>query len=153
MKLVIQRVSAASVKVNQSTIGSIRMGLAVFIGIGREDTEADANYLIDKLLGLRIFPDENGKMNLNIQDAGGSLLLVSQFTLYGDCRRGRRPSFDRAAPPERAQALYRYFVGSARQGPVPVETGIFQASMQVQLVNEGPVTLLIDSAEKTGRPE
>ena len=153
MRLVIQRVSAASVKVNQSTIGSITKGLAVFIGIGREDTEVDANYLIDKLLGLRIFPDENGKLNLNIQDAGGSLLLVSQFTLYGDCRRGRRPSFDRAAPPERAHALYRYFVDSARQGPVPVETGIFQTSMQVQLVNEGPVTLLIDSAEKTGRPE
>jgi D-tyrosyl-tRNA(Tyr) deacylase len=152
MRLVIQRVSAASVKVNQSTIGSITKGLAVFIGIGREDTEADANYLIDKLLGLRIFPDENGKMNLNIQDAGGSLLLVSQFTLYGDCRRGRRPSFDGAASPERAQVLYRYFVDSARQGPVPVETGIFQASMQVQLVNEGPVTLLIDSGEKTGRP-
>lgn len=151
MRLVIQRVSEASVKVNQSTIGSIREGLAVFIGIGQQDTEADANYLIDKLLGLRIFPDANGKMNLNIEDAGGSLLLVSQFTLYGDCRRGRRPSFDRAAPPERAQALYRYFVESARRRPVRVETGIFQASMQVQLVNEGPVTLLIDSAEKTGR--
>jgi len=153
MKLVIQRVSEASVKVNESTIGNIRKGLAVFIGIGQQDTEADANYLIDKLLGLRIFPDENGKMNRNIQDAGGSLLLVSQFTLYGDCRRGRRPSFDRAAPPERAQALYQYFVESARQSPVPVETGIFQASMQVQLVNEGPVTLLMDSAERIARPE
>jgi D-aminoacyl-tRNA deacylase len=153
MRLVIQRVSEASIKVNQSTIGSIRTGLAVFVGIGQQDTEADANYLIDKLLGLRIFPDENGKMNRNIQDAGGSLLLVSQFTLYGDCRRGRRPSFDRAAPPERAQVLYRYFVESARRGPVPVETGIFQASMQVQLVNEGPVTLLMDSAEKVAHPE
>jgi len=153
MRLVIQRVSEASVIVNESTIGSIRTGLAVFIGIGQQDTEADANYLIDKLLGLRIFPDENGKMNRSIEDAGGSLLLVSQFTLYGDCRRGRRPSFDRAAPPERAQSLYRYFVESARQGPVPVETGIFQASMRVRIINEGPVTLLIDSAERIGRPE
>lgn len=153
MRLVIQRVSEASVTVNQSTIGSIRRGLAVFVGIGQQDTEADANYLIDKLLGLRIFPDENGKMNRNIQDAGGSLLLVSQFTLYGDCRRGRRPSFDRAAAPERAQVLYRYFVESARRGPVPVETGIFQAAMQIQLVNEGPVTLLMDSAEKVAHPE
>jgi len=153
MRVVIQRVSEASVKVNESTIGSIRTGLAVFIGIGQEDTEQDANYLIDKLLGLRIFPDENGKMNRNIQQAGGSLLLVSQFTLYGDCRRGRRPSFDRAATPDRAQALYKYFVEAAKQGPVPVETGMFQASMQVELVNEGPVTLLMDSAERTGRPE
>jgi D-tyrosyl-tRNA(Tyr) deacylase len=153
MRLVIQRVSEACVIVNESTIGSIRRGLAVFVGIGQQDTEADANYLIDKLLGLRVFPDENGKMNRNIQEAGGSLLLVSQFTLYGDCRRGRRPSFDRAAPPERARALYRYFVESARQGPVPVETGIFQASMKVHLVNEGPVTLLIDSAERIARSE
>ena len=153
MRLVIQRVSEAAVIVNESTVGSITRGLAVFIGIGQQDTEEDANYLIDKLLGLRVFPDENGKMNRNIQEAGGSLLLVSQFTLYGDCRRGRRPSFDRAAPPERAQTLYRYFVESARQGPVPVETGIFQASMQVHLVNEGPVTLLIDSAERIARSE
>ena len=124
----------------------------ILIGIGQQDTEADADYLIDKLFSLRIFPDENGKMNRNVQEAGGSLLLVSQFTLYGDCRRGRRPSFDRAAPPERAQALYKYFVESARRGPVPVETGIFQASMQVQLVNEGPVTLLMDSADRIARP-
>src|SRR3974377_903870 len=110
MRGVIQRVSEGLVKVNENTVGSIRQGLAVFIGIGQQDTEADANYLIDKLLGLRIFPDENGKMNRNIQEAGGSLLLVSQFTLYGDCRRGRRPSFDRAAPPERAPALYQYFL-------------------------------------------
>jgi D-tyrosyl-tRNA(Tyr) deacylase len=152
MRVVIQRVSEARVMVNESTIGSIRDGLLVFIGIGQHDTKEDASYLIDKLLGLRIFPDENGKMNRNVQEVGGSLLLVSQFTLYGDCRRGRRPSFDRAAPPELAQALYTYFVDSARQGPVPVETGVFQASMQVQLVNEGPVTLLIDSADKTRPP-
>jgi len=151
MRVVIQRVSEASVRVNESTTGSIGRGLVILIGIGQQDTEADADYLIDKLLGLRIFPDENGKMNRNVQEAGGSLLLVSQFTLYGDCRKGRRPSFDRAAPPERAQALYTYFVESARRGPVPVETGVFQASMQVQLVNEGPVTLLMDSADRIGR--
>jgi len=152
MRVVIQRVSEASVRVNESTTGSIGRGLVILIGIGQQDTEADADYLIDKLFSLRIFPDENGKMNRNVQEAGGSLLLVSQFTLYGDCRRGRRPSFDRAAPPERAQALYKYFVESARRGPVPVETGIFQASMQVQLVNEGPVTLLMDSADRIARP-
>ena len=152
MRVVIQRVSEASVRVNESTTGSIGRGLVILIGIGQQDTEADADYLIDKLFSLRIFPDENGKMNRNVQEAGGSLLLVSQFTLYGDCRRGRRPSFDRAAPPEQAQALYKYFVESARRGPVPVETGIFQASMQVQLVNEGPVTLLMDSADRIARP-
>lgn len=152
MRVVIQRVSEAWIKVNESTTGSIRKGLVVFIGIGQEDTVDDADYLIDKLLGLRIFPDENGKMNRNVQEASGSLLLVSQFTLYGDCRKGRRPSFDRAAPPERALTLYNYFVEAAKRGPVPVETGIFQASMQVHLVNEGPVTLLIDSADRIRRP-
>jgi D-tyrosyl-tRNA(Tyr) deacylase len=108
----------------------------------------DANYLVDKLVGLRVFPDTQGKMNRNVQEAGGSLLLISQFTLYGDCRRGRRPSFDLAAPPEQAQELYNYFVGRAREGPVPVETGIFQASMKVHLVNDGPVTILMDSEDR-----
>jgi len=101
--------------------------------------------MLDKLLGLRIFPDDNGKMNRDIGEAGGALLLVSQFTLYGDCRKGRRPSFDRAAPPQQAQALYEYLVESARQGSVAVETGIFQASMEVHLINDGPVTILLDS--------
>jgi D-aminoacyl-tRNA deacylase len=118
------------------------------IGISRSDTTADADYLVDKLIGLRIFPDDEGKMNRNVQDAGGSLLLISQFTLYGDCRRGRRPSFDEAAPPAQAQALYEHFVARARMGPVPVETGIFQASMQVHLVNDGPVTIWMDSADR-----
>jgi D-tyrosyl-tRNA(Tyr) deacylase len=118
------------------------------LGIGKSDTEEDADYLSDRLLGLRIFPDDQGKMNRSVQEAGGSLLIVSQFTLYGDCRRGRRPSFDQAAPPERALALYNYFVEAARRGPVAVETGVFQATMRVHLVNEGPVTILIDSADR-----
>ena len=127
------------------------MGLLAFLGVSRTDTVEDADYLIGKLLGLRIFPDEDEKMNRNVQEAGGSLLIVSQFTLYGDCRRGRRPSFDQAAPPEQAQDLYNYFVESAKRGPVPVETGVFQASMQVSIVNDGPVTILIDSAERAKR--
>jgi D-tyrosyl-tRNA(Tyr) deacylase len=119
--------------------------LLVFLGVAKSDIAADADYLVDKLLGLRIFPDEAGKLNRNVSEAGGSLLVVSQFTLYADCRKGRRPSFDRAAPPEAALSLYNYFVESARKGPVPVETGIFQASMEVHLINDGPVTIQIDS--------
>jgi len=148
MRLVIQRVREASVTVNNGTTGSIRTGLLVFLGVSRTDTVEDADYLIGKLLGLRIFPDDDGKMNRNVQEAGGALLVVSQFTLYGDCRRGRRPSFDQAAPPQQAQDLYNYFVESAKRGPVPVETGVFQAMMQVHIVNDGPVTILIDSAER-----
>jgi D-tyrosyl-tRNA(Tyr) deacylase len=148
MRLVIQRVREARVIVNGGTAGSIGTGLLVFLGVSRTDTAADVDYLADKLLGLRIFPDENGKMNRNIQQAGGSLLVVSQFTLYGDCRKGRRPSFDQAAPPDQAQDLYNCFVESTKRGPVPVETGVFQAMMQVDIVNDGPVTILIDSAER-----
>jgi D-tyrosyl-tRNA(Tyr) deacylase len=125
--------------------------LLVFLGVSRTDTAEDADYLIGKLLGLRIFPDDDGKMNRNVQEAGGSLLIVSQFTLYGDCCKGRRPSFDRAAPPDQAQDLYNYFVESAKRGPVAVETGVFQAMMQVHIVNDGPVTILIDSAERVKR--
>jgi D-tyrosyl-tRNA(Tyr) deacylase len=146
MKMVIQRASEGRVVVDGKTCGAIRTGLVVFLGIAREDTSGDADYLLDKLLGLRILPDDNGKMNRNVQEAGGALLIVSQFTLYGDCRKGRRPSFDSAAPPEQARALYNYFVESARRSPVQVETGVFQASMQVHLINDGPVTILIDSA-------
>jgi len=148
MRLVIQRVREAWVTVNNGATGSIRTGLLVFLGVSRTDTVEDANYLAGKLLGLRIFPDEDGKMNRNVREAGGSLLIVSQFTLYGDCRRGRRPSFDQAAAPEQAQDLYNYFVESLKRGPVPVETGVFQAMMQVHIVNDGPVTILIDSAER-----
>jgi D-tyrosyl-tRNA(Tyr) deacylase len=148
MKLVLQRVLKASVLVHDITVGSIGPGILAFLGVGRTDTTEDADYLLDKLLHLRIFPDESYKMNRNVAEAGGSLLVVSQFTLYGDCRRGRRPSFDHAAPPEHAQALYDYFVESARRGPVPVQTGVFQAMMEVHLVNDGPVTIWIDSADR-----
>jgi D-tyrosyl-tRNA(Tyr) deacylase len=137
--------------VNDGVTGSIRTGLLAFLGVSRTDTVEDADYLAGKLLGLRIFPDKDGKMNLDVQEAGGSLLVVSQFTLYGDCRKGRRPSFDRAAPPAQAQDLYNYFVESAKRGPVAVETGVFQAMMQVHIVNDGPVTILIDSAERAKR--
>jgi D-tyrosyl-tRNA(Tyr) deacylase len=151
MRLVIQRVKEARVTVNHVAAGSIGTGLLVFLGVSRSDTVEDADYLTGKLLGLRIFPDEDGKMNRNVQEAGGSLLIVSQFTLYGDCRKGRRPSFDQAAPPDQAQDLYNYFVESAKRGPVAVETGVFQATMQVHIVNDGPVTILIDSAERANR--
>ncbi|MBZ5724583.1 MAG: D-tyrosyl-tRNA(Tyr) deacylase [Acidobacteriia bacterium] len=151
MRLVIQRVREASVTVSESTVGSIGTGLVVLLGVSRSDTADQADYLLDKLLGLRIFPDEQGKMNRDVREAKGALLIVSQFTLYGDCRKGRRPSFDQAAPPEQAQALYNYFVETAKRGPVPVETGVFQALMQVQLVNDGPVTILLDSADRARR--
>ena len=149
--MVIQRVKEARVTVNHVAAGSIETGLLVFLGVSRTDTVADADYLTGKLLSLRIFPDEDGKMNRNVQEAAGSLLIVSQFTLYGDCRKGRRPSFDQAAPPDQAQDLYNYFVESAKRGPVAVETGVFQATMQVHIVNDGPVTILIDSAERAKR--
>jgi D-tyrosyl-tRNA(Tyr) deacylase len=151
MRLVVQRVTEAQVTVNNGATGSIRTGLLVFLGVCRTDTVEDADYLTGKLLGLRIFSDEDGKMNRNVREAGGSLLIVSQFTLYGDCRKGRRPSFDQAAPPEQAQDLYNYFVEAVKRGPVPVETGVFQAMMQVHIVNDGPVTILIDSAERAKR--
>lgn len=148
MRLVIQRVSEASVQVESGMAGSIRTGLVVLVGISASDTPEAASYCAGKLLDLRIFPDDSGRMNRSVVEAGGALLVISQFTLYGDCRRGRRPSFDAAAPPEAARALYNHFVDLLRRGPVPVETGIFQASMEVHLVNQGPVTLWIDSDDR-----
>jgi D-tyrosyl-tRNA(Tyr) deacylase len=148
MKLVLQRVVQASVLVHGITVGSIGTGILALLGVAKPDTPEDADYLLDRLLHLRIFPDENYKMNRNVGEAGGSLLVVSQFTLYGDCRRGRRPSFDQAAPPEQAERLYNYFVEAARRSPVPVQTGVFQAMMEVHLINDGPVTILIDSADR-----
>jgi D-tyrosyl-tRNA(Tyr) deacylase len=148
MRIVLQRVASARIDVNGITVGSIGPGILALLGISREDSPEDADYLLDKLLHLRIFPDEERKMNRSVIDCGGSLLVVSQFTLYGDCRKGRRPSFDQAAPPERAQALYEHFVEAARRGPVPVQTGVFQAMMEVHLVNDGPVTILLDSADR-----
>ena len=148
MRLLIQRVSSAKVVVNSNICGSIDTGLLVFAGVSRADSQQDADYLLDKLAGIRIFPDSEGKMNLTIEQAGGSLLLISQFTLFADCRRGRRPSFDQAAPPEQARILYEYFVEQARRLPVRVETGIFQETMQVELINQGPVTIWMDSTER-----
>ena len=147
MRLVLQRVSEARVTVGGVTVGSIRSGLVILAGMAKSDTPSEVDYFADKVLGLRIFPDNSGKMNRNIVDAGGSLLVVSQFTLYGDCRKGRRPSFDEAAAPEQAQALYNCFVEKLRLGPVPVETGVFQAMMEVHLVNQGPVTIFMDTAD------
>jgi D-tyrosyl-tRNA(Tyr) deacylase len=145
MRMIVQRVREARVEVEQRVSGAIGPGLLVLLGVAKTDTERDANYLVDKLIGLRIFPDEAGKMNRSVLDAGGSLLIVSQFTLYGDCQKGRRPSFDRAAGPDQASALYRHFVEVARKAPISVETGVFQAHMTVHLVNDGPVTIICDS--------
>lgn len=145
MRIVIQRVKQARVEVAGQVTGAIGPGLLVLLGIAKTDSERDAEYLVEKVLGIRIFPDAAGKMNRSIREAGGSLLIVSQFTLYGDCRKGRRPSFDLAAGPPQAAGLYRYFVDAARKTGIPVETGVFQALMEVELVNDGPVTLICDS--------
>jgi len=145
MRAVVQRVSRAKVTVNDWISGEIGHGLLVLLGVGNEDTEADAIYLAEKVAGLRIFEDEDGKMNRSVQDVGGSVLAVSQFTLYGDVRRGKRPSFDDAAPPEPARRLYELFVEKIQAAGLRCETGRFQEMMQVELVNEGPVTTLLDS--------
>lgn len=147
MRAVVQRVSRAKVTVNEQISGEIGLGLLVLLGVGQEDTEADATYLSEKIAGLRIFEDEHGKMNRSVQDVGGSVLAVSQFTLYGDVRRGKRPSFDAAAPPDHARRLYEFFVGRIRAAGLRCETGRFQEMMQVELVNEGPVTILLDSGK------
>jgi D-tyrosyl-tRNA(Tyr) deacylase len=147
MRAVIQRVSRAKVTVNGETTGEIEGGLLVLLGVGTGDTRADADYLTEKILGLRIFDAADGKMNLSVTDAGGALLVVSQFTLYGDVRRGKRPSFDSAAPPQQARELYEYFVDKIRTAGLRCETGRFQETMRVELVNEGPVTILLDSSK------
>ncbi len=145
MRVVIQRVKEARVEVQGQVTGAIGPGLLVLLGIATSDSAEDVEYLVRKVLQLRIFPDDKGKMNRSVLDSGGSLLIVSQFTLYGDCSRGRRPSFDLAASPDKAASLYDYFVKVARESSIHVETGVFQASMQVHLVNDGPVTLICDS--------
>ena len=145
MRAVVQRVSRASVKVNGEFTGKIADGLLVLVGVGPDDAESDADYLADKIAGLRIFEDEDRKMNRSVADVGGAVLAVSQFTLYGDARKGKRPSFDSAARPEIANALYRYFVERIRALGLRCETGRFQETMEVELVNQGPVTILLDS--------
>jgi D-aminoacyl-tRNA deacylase len=145
MRAVVQRVSRAQVTVNGEITGQIGLGLLILLGVGDGDSETDATYLADKICGLRIFEDDQGKMNLSVQEVGGSVLAVSQFTLYGDVRKGKRPSFDSAAPAEQARQLYDFFVEKIRAAGVGCETGRFQEMMEVELVNEGPVTILLDS--------
>lgn len=145
MRAVVQRVTRAKVTVDDETIGEIGNGLVVLVGIARDDTKVEAAYLVDKIAALRIFDDEEGKMNLSVKDVSGGLLIMSQFTLYGDVRRGLRPSWIDAAPPEIAEPLYDFFVRQARSAIDDVATGKFQAMMQVELVNDGPVTILLDS--------
>ena len=145
MRAVVQRVTRASVTVDREIIGEIGNGLVVLLGIARDDSKVEAAYLVDKIAALRIFDDAEGKMNLSVKDVGGALLIVSQFTLYGDVRRGLRPSWIDAAPPEIAEPLYEFFVRQAKSTVDEVATGRFQAMMQVELVNDGPVTILLDS--------
>jgi len=147
MKAVVQRVSSARVEVDGETIGEVASGLLVLLGVAREDEEKDAAWMAEKIVGLRIFEDDDGKMNRSLLEAEGSLLAVSQFTLLGDSRKGRRPSFIAAAPPEAAEGLYESFVSKARSLGARTETGKFQAHMAVHLVNDGPVTILLDSRE------
>ncbi len=148
MRVVIQRVSEASVTVDQKTVGAIGQGLMVLLGVAQGDTSQEAKSLAEKTAGLRIFEDEAGKMNRSVEEIGGSLLVVSQFTLLGDCRKGRRPGFTDAAPPELADQLYEEYVAALRSRGVNVATGVFRADMQVALVNDGPVTMLLDSRKQ-----
>jgi D-tyrosyl-tRNA(Tyr) deacylase len=145
MKAVVQRVKSAQVTVSDEVRGRIDQGLVVFLGVGREDNPQDAEFLATKIAGLRIFSNSAGKFDLSVKDVNGRVLIVSQFTLYGDCRKGRRPSFTDAAPPEMAEELYEYFMDRMRREGLDVESGTFQAEMEVHLVNDGPVTILLDS--------
>ncbi|MEN8135263.1 MAG: D-aminoacyl-tRNA deacylase [Thermodesulfobacteriota bacterium] len=145
MRAVIQRVSSCTVTVDEEITGQIDSGLLVLLGVRAGDSEKDADYLAEKIANLRIFADNDAKMNLSVKDSGGEVLVVSQFTLYGDCRKGRRPSYNDAAPPEVAEHLYKYFVNAVQEQGLPVATGRFQAMMEVTLINDGPVTILLDS--------
>src|SRR5580692_5799870 len=149
MRAVVQRVTQAKVEVDGVVAGEISAGLLVFLGVAKTDAFVDAEFLAEKIAGLRIFSDEAGKMNRSVLEAGGAILAVSQFTLYGDCRKGRRPSFDLAAPAEQARELYEHFMTAARRAGVQVEAGIFQAHMAVSLVNDGPVTLIVESVTRS----
>lgn len=145
MRAVIQRVTQASVDVNDTCVGSIGPGVVVLLGVTHGDSEQDANYLVEKISNLRIFQDEQGKMNRSLSDTNGGAIVISQFTLYGDCRKGRRPSFDEAARPDEARRLYEYFLELFQRRGLKVAAGVFQAHMKVTLTNDGPVTLVIDS--------
>ncbi len=145
MRAVVQRVSRSSVTVDEAVVGKINKGLMILLGVEHADTKADADWLVDKVTNMRIFEDDEGKMNRSLLDIGGELLAVSQFTLMGDCRKGRRPSFSEAARPQMANELYEYFVDKAKSKGIAIQTGQFQAHMMVDIVNDGPVTLLIDS--------
>ncbi len=145
MRAVVQRVKEAKIEVDNQIVGSISKGLLVYLGVGKDDNEKDVEFIADKLVNLRIFADENEKMNLSVLDVGGAILLVSQFTLYGDCRKGRRPGFDLAGGPETAEKLYEKTIEAIRQKGVTVETGVFAAHMDVTSINDGPVTFLLDS--------
>ena len=145
MRAVIQRVKSASVSVDGQVVSKISKGLLVFLGVAQEDTAADVEYMANKIANLRIFEDDEGRMNLSILDIGGEALVVSQFTLYGDCRKGRRPSFIDAARPEKADPLYQAFMEEISRLRVPVKAGVFQAMMDVELINDGPVTMILDS--------
>ena len=145
MRALLQRVSRANVAVDDTVVGEIGAGLLILLGVAKSDTSQDAEFLADKILNLRVFPDDAGKMNRSLLESNGDLLIISQFTLYGDCRKGRRPSFEAAAPPEQARGLYETFVGLARRSGLRVETGVFKAHMDVSLVNDGPVTLMLES--------
>lgn len=145
MKVIVQRVSRAEVRVDKKIVGQIKHGMLIFAGIGKEDTSSDADYLAGKVTQLRMFEDKEGKMNLSSTDVSAELLVVSQFTLYGDCRKGRRPSFDKAADPQKGKELYDHFVAQLRNQNLKVETGQFQAMMDVELVNDGPVTFILES--------
>lgn len=148
MRAVIQRVSSACVRVDGVVVGAIREGLVIFLGVGKEDGEEDVAFMVRKIPRLRLFEDEEGKMNRNLKEVGGKILFVSQFTLYGDCRRGLRPSFDEAAPPEEARALCARVVEEWRKEGLAVEEGRFGAFMEVEIVNQGPVTIVLDSKER-----
>ena len=150
MRAVIQRVKSAQVSVDGQVSGKIGKGLLVFLGVGKGDGESDLSFLTSKIPGLRIFEDASGKFNLSLKEISGQILVVSQFTLYGDCRRGRRPSFTEAEEPAAAKHLYEQFISRLREQDVSVETGEFQAKMEVHLVNDGPVTLLLDSRQEEG---
>jgi len=150
MRAVVQRVTDAQVSVGDVIVGETGPGLLVLLGVARDDSNADADYLVEKIAHLRIFDDETGKMNRSLLEIAGSMLVVSQFTLYGDVRRGRRPSYTEAAEPVKANTLYEYFVDQVKQLGIKVETGVFQAMMRVRLTNDGPVTILLDSRRVPG---